>query len=162
MKIRNKYKFGKTSNDRRKGVSKYLILASDRALKCSPVDFGVPFRGGLRNAIEQNEIFKEGHSSCDGFKKLSFHQKKDKEGKGKAIDLTPYISGVGFCYECYGRFGIIGMLMLEAWQELKEEGLIPENLFLHWGGLWSHKDPKKLGWDMSHFEIREYEQKELV
>jgi hypothetical protein len=162
MKIRDKFKFGNTSKRRRKDVSEYLILCLDRALMCSPVDGGIPYRGGLRIAIEQNEIFNEGHSSCDGYIKISFHQKKDSEGKGQAVDFVPYIKGFGYSYEAYGRFGILGMLMLEAWEELQDEGLIPKNLYLHWGGLWSHKDPKKLGWDLAHYEIRSYPQIEKV
>lgn len=162
MKIRNKYKFGKTSNERRKDVSNYLKLCSNYALMCSPVDFGVPYMGGLRSAKEQNSIYKEHNSECDGFKKLSFHQLTFDDGKGQALDLVPYIAGIGFSYEAYGRFGIIGMLMLEAWEELQEQGLIPKDLFLHWGGLWSHKDPKKLGWDLAHYEIRTYQQIEAV
>lgn len=162
MKIRNKFKFGNTSKERRKDVSRYLIRCSERALMCSPVDFGVPYLGGFRLAKEQFEIYKEGNSSCDGYKKESFHQKKDSEGKGQALDLVPYIAGIGFDYSAYGRFGIIGMLMLEAWEELQGEGLIPEGLFLHWGGLWSHKKKGSLGWDLAHYEIRDYEQEERV
>lgn len=162
MKIRDIFKYGNTSQQRRKGVSRYLIRCSERALMCSPVDFGVPYRGGLRLVLEQMEIFKDGNSSCDGINDISYHQKTDSNGEGLALDLVPYIKGIGYCYDAYGRFGIIGMLMLEAWQELQDEGLIPEDLFLHWGGLWSHKDPKKLGWDMAHFEIRTYPQIEKV
>jgi len=162
MKTRDKYKFGQTSNDRRSTVSLYLQLASGRALKCSPIDFGVPWMGGLRVAAEQKAIFLEGHSRCDGYNKISYHQKVNVEGKGKALDLVPYIPGIGFTYDAYGRFGIIGMLMLEAWEELQDIHMIPSDIFLHWGGLWTHKDPKKLGWDMAHFEERSTEQIEKL
>ena len=162
MKQRNKFKYGDTSKERRKYVSEYLILTSDRALICSPVDFGIPEDGGFRFDKRQNWIFKKGWSKCDGFIRLSFHQIKDSDGKGQALDLVPYIKGIGFSYEALGRFGIIGMLMLEAWEELQDEGLIPKDLFLHWGGLWSSKTPIKLGWDLAHFEIRGYVQTERV
>ncbi|MGD2113426.1 MAG: hypothetical protein PVG07_00125 [Acidobacteriota bacterium] len=162
MKIRNKFSFGNTSQQRRKGVSRYLILASDRALMCSPVDFGVPMDGGVREASRQNWIFKQKWSKCDGYIKKSFHQKKDENGEGQALDLVPYIVGEGLCYDALGRFGVIGMLMLEAWQELQEEGKVPKHLYLHWGGLWKKKKNKSLGWDLAHFEIREYEQTEQV
>ena len=162
MKIRNKYSFGNLSKSRMHMVSDYLKLCANKALICSPVDFGVPQYGGLREDHVQNEIFLKKWSRCDGYKKKSFHQKKDSSGKGQALDLVPYITGIGFSYEAAGRFGIIGALMLEAWEELQEEGKIPKSLFLHWGGLWSNKDPKKLGWDLAHFEIREYEQTERV
>ncbi len=158
MKTRNLYSYGNTSNERRKDVSPYLILSSNRMLKCSPIDVGVPADGGLRLAERQNAIFLKGYSRCDGFEKLSNHQVTDENGKGQALDLVPYIEGVGFSYEAFGRFGIIGSLHLEAWEELKEEGRIPKGLFLHWGGLWKSRDGIKLGWDLAHFEIREYEQ----
>lgn len=161
MKKRNKYNYGKSSERRLSGVSEYLQMTARRALLCSPVDFGVPWMGGVREDKEQHEIFIEGHSRCDGYKKKSFHQKK-VNGKGQALDLVPYVVGIGFSYEAAGRFGIIGALMLEAWEELQEEGKIPKYLFLHWGGLWSHKNPVSLGWDLAHYEIRDYQQKELV
>lgn len=162
MKVRNKFKFGQSSNKKKHTVSNYLQLAANRALQCSPIDFGVPWRGGRRLAHEQYDLFEEGHSKCDGYKKKSYHQQLDKDGLGMALDLVPYIVNVGYSYESFGRFGIIGMLMLEAWEELQDEGLIPTNLYLHWGGLWSHKDPLKIGWDMAHYEIRDYEQVEKV
>lgn len=162
MKRRNKYKYGRLSLSRRLGVSDYLIMASNRAISCSPVDFGVPQYGGVREDMLQNHIFKLGHSRADGFIKKSFHQIRDILGRGQALDLVPYIPGVGFDYTADGRFGIIGMLMLEAWEELKKEGRIPRVLCLHWGGLWKSEDGKKLGWDMAHFEIRDYPQIEKL
>lgn len=162
MKIRDKFKFGKSSEARKQTVSMYLQMTVDKTLRCSPIDISVPWMGGLRLAKEQNDIFKEGNSRCDGYEKLSYHQKTDDKGKGLAIDLAPYIKGLGIRYDAPARSGIIGMLMLEAWEELQDDGLIPKDLYLHWGGLWSHKDKKKIGWDMWHFEIRDYPQKELI
>lgn len=162
MKKRNKFRFGKLSNKRRKDVSKYLIMCSDRALSYSPVDFGVPQYGGKRSAEEQNGLYLKDYSKCDGYSKLSFHQKEDKEGRGQAIDLVPYISGKGYSYKAKGRFGVIGILMLQSWDELKAEGKIPEGLFLHWGGFWRSRTKEGLGWDLPHYEIRDFEQKEKV
>lgn len=162
MKIRDKFKFGASSEARKKTVSTYLQITADRMLVCSPVDVSIPWMGGKRTAEEQKAIFNEGNSRCDGFKTFSYHQKTDDKDKGLALDLAPYISGVGISYEAPARSGIIGTLMLEAWEELQDEGRIPNTLYLHWGGLWSHKDNQKIGWDMWHFEIRDYEQKELI
>ena len=162
MRKRNKFKLGRLSISRRLSVSDYLIITSDRAILCSPVDFGVPQFGGAREDQDQNYIFKQGHSRADGYIKKSFHQIRDLFGKGQALDLVPYIHGVGFDYTAYGRFGVIGMLMLEAWEELQDEGRIPKGLYLHWGGLWKSRDGKKLGWDMAHFEIRDYPQIERL
>lgn len=162
MKQRNKFKFGKSSTKRKNTVSVYLQMCAEKSIECSPIDFGIPWMGGLRLDTEQNYIYKQGNSKCDGFKNISYHQKTDSKGNGKALDLVPYIDGLGFSYEAYGHFGIIGMLMLESWEELQEEGKIPKDLYLHWGGLWSHSDPLKLGWDMAHFEIRSYKQVEKI
>ena len=90
----------------------------------------------------------------------SFHQIKDEKGKGQALDLVPYISGIGLTYEHVGRFVFIGSLMLEAWEELQEEGFdFLKILYLHWGGFWTPKNKGDFGWDLAHFEIRDYEQK---
>jgi len=162
MKARNKYNFGESSNTRKRSVSKYLQLAAEKAIKCSPVDFGVPWMGGKRTAEEQYDIFVKGYSRADGTNKISYHQKTDETGSGKALDLVPYIPGVGFAYDAVGRFGIIGMLMLEAWEELQDEGKIPETLHLHWGGFWRNREPKDLGWDLAHYEIRSAPQVERL
>ena len=162
MKVRDKFRFGNTSNERRRNVSEYLNLAADKAILCSPIDFGVPMYGGLRAAERQNMIFRKGWSRCDGYNNKSFHQQTDENGKGQALDLVPYIPGEGFCYDAPGRLGVIGMLMLEAWEELQDLGKIPRSLYLHWGGLWNNKGAKRLGWDLAHFEIRDYEQRERL
>lgn len=158
MKVRGKFQYGDSSKSRLGTVSDYLQKTALKALSCSPVDFGIPWMGGRRTADEQGAIFVKGHSRCDGYDKISFHQKTDAYNKGRALDLVPYISGVGFDYEAYGRLGIIGMLMLEAWEELQDEKKIPSGLFLHWGGLWSNSSPSSLGWDLAHYEIRTTEQ----
>lgn len=162
MKQRNKYKLGKTSNRRRSGVSRYLNMTANRAIACSPIDFGVPYMGGKRTAEEQSKIFIDGCSSCDGYEKISNHQKTDKEGQGLALDLVPYVTGVGFDYNAGARFGIICMLMLEAWEELQDEGVIPKNLYLHSGALWRNKKASSIGWDPAHYEIRTIPQTERL
>jgi peptidoglycan L-alanyl-D-glutamate endopeptidase CwlK len=156
MKVRNKYQFGNSSNTRKSTVSKYLQITADRAILCSPVDFGVPWMGGKRTTEEQQDIFAQGYSRADGVKVKSYHQ------SGNAIDLVPYIPGIGYAYDAQARFGVIGMLMLEAWEELQDEGTIPKNLYLHWGGFWSKKAPKNLGWDLAHYEIRNKPQVEQI
>ena len=162
MKVRDKYDFGRTSTVRKRSVSKYLQLTAEKAIKSSPVDFGVPWMGGKRIAEEQKDIFNKGYSKADGYEKLSYHQILDETGHGMAIDLVPYIPGEGFAYDAVGRFAIIGMLMLEAWEELQDEGKIPKDLYLHWGGFWRNRDPKSLGWDLAHYEIRDTPQVERL
>lgn len=158
MKVRNLFSLGKSSTSRYLTTSNYIQLTVDRVIVCTPIDLGIPWMGGLRTSPEQHNIFLDGNSACDGYEKKSNHQRTDENGKCLAIDVVPYVVGVGFDYTAYGRFGIIGSLMLEAWEELKAEGKIPQNLYLHWGGFWTNKKVGSLGWDMAHFEIREYEQ----
>lgn len=150
---RKKFKWGKSSQQRKETVSDYLQLCADRALECSPIDFGIPWMGGKRTDEDQAEIFEAGNSKCDGYKIKSNHQKVDKNDKGRALDVVPYING-GYDYNAHGHFGIIGMLMLEAWQELQDEGLIPKTLHLHWGGFWKPRQSGYLGWDLAHYEIQ--------
>ena len=159
MRIRNLYSLGRSSRNRAKTTSSYLQLCLEYMIQRLPIDCGVPWMGGRRTAEEQNAIFKEGNSGCDGYNKKSNHQRLDDDGFCLAIDVVPYVVGIGFDYKAYGRFGIIGAMMLESWDELKEAGVIPQNLFLHWGGFWRNKKKGSLGWDMAHYEIREYEQK---
>ncbi len=160
MKIRDLYSFGNSSNTRLETVSGYLQLTARKMIRTTPVDCGVPYRGGKRTIDDQEDIFSKGWSKCDGIEKISYHQKTDNEGFGLALDIVPYIKGKGFDYTATGRFGIIIAYMLEAWEELQDSGEIPIDLYLHAGGLWKNRggDPTALGWDMAHFEIRDYPQ----
>ena len=162
MKVRNKFKFGRSSTSRLETVSEHLQATARKAINCSPVDFGVPYAGGIRTKEVQRAIYDNGYSRADGEKIVSYHQRTDVSGKGLALDLVPYITARGFDYKALGRFGIIGMLMLEAWEELQDAGEIPEGIHLHWGGLWQNRAPRDLGWDMAHFEIRTYPQIERL
>ena len=156
MKVRDKFKFGSTSLTRLATVDEDLQKCAKKAIMCSPVDFGVPWMGGYRTAEEQKSIYDKGYSRADGTTAVSYHQ------SGMALDLVPFIQGTGFDYEAHGRFGIIGMLMLEAWEELQDEGEIDKNRYLHWGGFWRNRTSRSLGWDMAHFEIRHVEQVERL
>jgi peptidoglycan L-alanyl-D-glutamate endopeptidase CwlK len=66
------------------GVDGLLVSVMYEALKVTPVDFGIAWRGGLRTAKEQKELYLEGRSYKDGYNKLSKHQ------IGKAIDILAY------------------------------------------------------------------------
>ena len=70
MKVRNKYKFGKTSTGRKDTTSKYLQITANRALKCSPIDFGVPWMGGRRSILEQKDSSSMILDSVVGFLSL--------------------------------------------------------------------------------------------
>jgi len=150
------YKLGRTSLMTLNEVSPYIQLIVKRMIQISDVDFGILSNGGLRSAEMQNEIFKKGHSKCDGFKKKSYHQ------TGKAIDLVPYIDGK---YTWNNKLAFITVINTwkKAEEELKEKGIIPTTLHFHHGIFWNWKDLNdnneidindKLGWDSAHHEIR--------
>ena len=68
------FKFGTTSRKRMQGVDPLLIECAERALALSKYDMTIPWMGGIRTAEEQNAIFKDGNSKCDGYEKKSYHQ----------------------------------------------------------------------------------------
>ncbi|MBS3789201.1 hypothetical protein KGY79_13530, partial [Candidatus Bipolaricaulota bacterium] len=77
------YKFSDLSKRRMGGVDERLVALMYEALKNSPVDFGIAWRGGRRTAKEQKELFVKGRSYKDGYDKMSKHQ------TGHAIDVLP-------------------------------------------------------------------------
>ena len=60
------FQFRKTSMKRMKGVNPDLIVIMYEAIKYSVIDFGVPASGGLRSAGEQNKLYQDKVSKCDG------------------------------------------------------------------------------------------------
>lgn len=67
------------------GVNPKLINLALLAIKRTPIDFGIAYLGGLRTEAEQNQLFKEGYSKCDGYEKISKHQ------MGNAIDVNVFV-----------------------------------------------------------------------
>lgn len=138
-----KYQWGQTSLNRMKGLDETLIRVLFRAIRISSkkkdgVDLTIPQFGGLRTADEQNKLFENGFSKCDGFDKKSFHQ------SGCAVDVIPYIKGKNVYSmketEKQLLFHKVAVCMLEASNK--------EGVRLNWGGNWS-------SWlDRPHFEIR--------
>lgn len=139
-----KYQWGKTSLERMKGIDERLVKVLFRAIriaskKLDGVDMSIPEFGGLRTADEQNKLFENGFSKCDGYEKKSYHQ------SGKAIDVIPYIKGKNVYsmkkteQELY--FHKVAVCMLEASNK--------EGVRLDWGGNW------KGFMDRPHFEIRD-------
>lgn len=136
------YKWGKTSLKRMNGLDERLISVLDLAIKIASkkrdgVDMSIPQFGGLRTADEQNKLFENGFSKCDGYDKKSYHQ------SGLAVDVIPYISGENIYsmskdkQEVY--FHKVAVCMLEAANKL--------GVKLSWGGNW------KGFLDRPHFEI---------
>jgi len=79
------FKLSERSLNRMKGIDPKLMNIVLLAIRRTPIDFGVAWMGGLRTAEEQNQLFSEGFSQCDGYEKLSKHQ------SGDAVDLNVFV-----------------------------------------------------------------------
>jgi peptidoglycan L-alanyl-D-glutamate endopeptidase CwlK len=69
------------SLDRLAGIKPILIQILVEATKDSPYIFEIPEFGGIRTAEIQHGLFVKGASKCDGYSKISNHQ------KGTAFDI---------------------------------------------------------------------------
>ena len=103
------------------GVHPDLIRVINLALQISKIDFGIPETGGIRNADEQNILFLEGKSKCNGYDNRSAHQ------DGNAFDY--------FAYE-HGRLSYkdkdMAMVATAILQAASQLGVSVE-----WSGLWT-------------------------
>lgn len=159
------YSFGITSHRRMQGVDNILTEVAITTLSFSPVDMTVTWRGGLRTAEEQKELFDAGNSRCDGYYNISYHQ------SGKALDLVPWYKGK-VDNKATDRFEMFAKHMFAIFQMFQAIGKIPKDVFLHWGGFWSAKDNNndgilsyiddELGWDKPHWELRSRPQKNVL
>lgn len=125
------FKFSTNSILRMNGVNKQLRNVAYRALEISKVDFGIPEHGGRRTAEEQNQLFKDGKSKADGYKKLSYHQ------SGNALDVYAFVDGKASWEK--EHLAMVAAAMLQAAAEM--------GVKVEWGGLW------KSFQDMPHFQI---------
>jgi peptidoglycan L-alanyl-D-glutamate endopeptidase CwlK len=106
------FKLSERSLERARDVNPKLINLILLAIRRTPIDFGVAWMGGKRTAEEQNQLFKEGYSQCDGYEKLSKHQ------SGDAIDLNIFVGSklvenkemlcvvAGVMFSCANELGI--------------------------------------------------------
>ena len=135
------YKFSSKSNERMKGVHPDLIVIFTEAIKNSPIDFGIPRSGGVRTEEEQNQLFIDKKSKCDGVKNKSYHQ------SGNALDFYAYVNGKA-SWSVNHLCLIAGVIMTTA-KRLKKEGRISHDIY--WGGQFGSSDFN--GWDMPHIEL---------
>ncbi len=131
------FKLSRRSLDRLSGVDDRMIELIQAAISKSPIDFGIPQLGGNRTAEEQHQLYKEGVSKCDGYKKKSRHQ------SGNAVDVYAYHNKKASWDKVHLAL-IAGVVLAEA----KAMGL---NVV--WGGTFGSKDFN--GWDMPHFQLIE-------
>ncbi len=128
-----------TSKRNRSGVDVRLIQISDLALTISLVDFGHGKVSGKRTAEAQNQLFKDGKSKADGFKKLSEHQ------SGDALDFYAYVDGRASWAPKH--LAMVATAFLQAASMLGYR--------VQWGGLWKSSRSKLYGWDMPHIQLME-------
>jgi hypothetical protein len=146
------YAWGKTSKKRMEGVLPYLVECANNTIAESIYDLTIPWMGGVRKAVEQNNIFKEGNSKCDGYEVLSYHQIEASDtGYGMALDIRPVGWDKMSEKDLNRRGNYIGRLMMINWQELvfkyAQEGI--DIGVMIWGGTFG-----STSWDRPHFEIR--------
>ena len=127
------FKLGANSLNNRAGVDPRLIEISDRAIKISIIDFGIPSSGGLRTTKDQAALFTAGKSKADGRTNKSYHQ------TGRALDVYAYVDGkASWSVE---HLAIVSVAMMQAANELGYK--------LESGGLWSSFT------DWPHFQLGE-------
>lgn len=154
------YKLSNRSLKNLVGVNKMLQLIVKKAITLTVTDFGIIENGGFRTAEMQNGLYKRDVTHCDGYKVKSYHQ------SGNAVDLVPYINGR---FTWSDRQGLIDVLyaMIKAEKELKKDGVIPNDVYVHHGIYWRWNDVDedgkltindRLGWDGCHHELRDVPQ----
>lgn len=144
------FKFGRSSLRRIKGVNPNLVKCAIRTLAKSRYDMTIPWMGGVRTPEEQNKIFQDGNSKCDGYNILSYHQiEASNNGYGNAIDIIPYIPNMSISdlYKEHGIMNYFARMMMIEWQEMIYEDQV-EGVMI-WGGTFG-----KTSWDRPHYELR--------
>ncbi len=126
------YKLSNRSRSRLDGINPVLIEIVEEAIKDSPFDFGIPQSGGLRTAEDQNKLFNQKVSKCDGYAKKSYHQ------SGNAFDIYAYVNGRA-SWETKHLKPIAEHILKVAHECF--------NVDLTWGGNWPNFK------DLPHFQI---------
>lgn len=131
------FKYGAKSMERLRTVDTDLIRVAKRALEIAShakigIDFLIPPYGGKRSTEDQQELFLDGKSMCDGVNNKSLHQ------SGRALDFAAYVNGKASWDK--EHLLTIATCMLQAANEL--------NINIEWGGLW------KNFLDMPHIQLK--------
>ena len=134
-----KFYLSERSLFRLKDVNIKIINLSLLAIKRTPIDFGIAWMGGKRTAEEQNQLFKDGYSQCDGYEKISKHQ------SGDAVDLNVFINGS--VVDNKEMLCVVAGVMFACANEL--------NIKIRWGGDWdSDSDVRDNKFnDLYHYEL---------
>jgi hypothetical protein len=131
-----KYHFSQSSLDKLIKVDEKLQYLTVKVLEISPIDFAIT--SGLRTKEEQNKLFKQGKSKCDGINAISKHQ------EGKAVDICPCTDGKLDFTATDDLFFIMGLFCAKA-KELKalyDNGTGGLNIAIKTGALWDGNSTK--------------------
>ena len=133
------FKLSERSLFRMTNVNQNLVNVILFAIRRTPIDFGIAWMGGMRTPEEQNKLFKDGYSQCDGYEKLSKHQ------TGDAIDLNVFVNGK--YVNNNEMMCIVAGVMFSCASEL--------DIKIRWGLDWdSDGDIRDTGFrDIYHFEL---------
>lgn len=125
------FSFSQRSLDNMEGVNPKLIEIAHRAIRISPIDFGIPGDGGLRTEEQQLALHAAGKSQLDGVVRKSYHQ------TGNALDVFAFKDGRGSWDR--EHLAIVAAAMLQSAGQLGYK--------LEWGGLWTRFI------DFPHFQL---------
>jgi len=128
------FQFGHNSLKNLKTCHPEIIVLMKEALFYSPIDFGISC--GYRTTEEQQRLFKNGKTKCDGIIKVGNHQNFPSD----AVDIYAYVNSK-LSYDP-NHLCVIAGVVLSVAKELK--------LNIRWGGTFGSKDWH--GWDMPHYE----------
>lgn len=119
-----------------------LKLVFHTAITVTPIDFGVPYTGGLRNWVMQNDLYTRGKTPVDGIDRISNHQ------YGVALDYYAYING----RVSYNKIhmAMVGSCILTVGNALRADGKIKREL--RWGATFGRKGRTFQGYDFPHIE----------
>lgn len=127
----SKFKLSNKSNSHLKGVDLRWHHILNKAITLTKVDFGIPKTGGFRSVAQQQELFNNGASLCDGLSKKSRHQ------SGLAVDVFAYVDGKASWRD--DHLTSVATAVLQAANILGHK--------VTWGGLWTSFK------DSPHFEL---------
>ena len=145
------YKFGRKSQSQLETCHTDIQLILNEVIKY--YDFSI--LEGLRTAEKQNEYFKDGKSTLDGYNKLSKHQDRG-EGVSMAVDIMPYKKGTnafsGAIKDKNRFYYLMGMVRFAS-EQLFEEGVITHKV--RFGLDWDKDDrfDDQSFDDLPHFEL---------
>lgn len=130
------FNFSKTSLKRLHTCHPDLIKVLEEAIKLSPIDFGVAC--GHRTIAEQQEVYKQKKSKCDGIKNKSKHN----HNPSLAVDVYAFVNGKASWDKTH--LGIVAGVILSTANRM--------GIKLTWGGTFGSNEFK--GFDMPHMELR--------